>query len=122
MEVMPTSRPHGTVTRLAREHAVSRQTIYTISAIGRDILVQNMEPKPHGPQVEKKVVQVNRDRLARSAVVLTWVGVSQRDIGRCCEALLDTSRYRPCRCICFSLGASRPSLHRSHDKPSNHET
>jgi len=91
MEVMPTSRPHGTVTRLAREHAVSRQTIYTISEVGRDLLLQNMAPGQHGPQPEKKVVEVNRDRLARSAVVLTWAGVSQRDIGKCCDALLDTS-------------------------------
>jgi hypothetical protein len=91
MEVMPTSRPYGTITRLAREHAVSRQTIYTISGIGRDILLQNMAPGQHGPKPEEKVVLVNRDRLARSAVMLTWAGVSQRDIGRCCEALLDTS-------------------------------
>lgn len=91
MEMMPTSRPHGTVTHLAREYAVSRQTIYTISGIGRDLLLQNMAPGQHGPKPEEKVVEVNRERLARSAVVLTWAGVSQRDIGKCCDALLDTS-------------------------------
>jgi len=122
MEVMPTSRPHGTVTRLAREHAVSRQTIYTISAIGRDILVQNMEPKPHGPQVEKKVVQVNRDRLARSAVVLTWVGVSQRDIGRCCEALLDTSVSAPWVNAELAKREALAAQVNHNWKPSNHET
>lgn len=42
MEVMPSFRPHGTVTRLAREYAVSRQTIYTISGMGRELLLQNM--------------------------------------------------------------------------------
>ncbi len=95
MEVMPSSRPHGTVTRLAREHAVSRQTIYALSAMGRDILERQMEPKPHGPQVQQKVVEVNRERLARSAVVLTGAGVSQRDISQCCEALLDTTVSAP---------------------------
>ena len=91
MEVMPSSRPHGTVTRLAREYAVSRQTIYRISHVGREVLLHNMAPGAHGPQAAEKVVLVNRDRLARSAVVLTWAGVSQRDIGQCCDALLDTS-------------------------------
>jgi len=91
MEVMPTTRPYGTVTRLAREYAVSRQTIYTLSGMGRDILLQSMAPGQHGPKVEEKVVLVNKDRLARSAVVLTWAGVSQRAIGQCCDALLDTT-------------------------------
>ena len=91
MEMMASSRPHGTVTRLAREYAVSRQTIYRISDVGREVLLENMAPGAHGPQAGERVVQVNRDRLARSAVVLTWAGVSQRDIGKCCEALLDTS-------------------------------
>lgn len=91
MEVMPTSRPYGTVTRLAREYAVSRQTIYTITGIGRDLLLQNMAPGQHGPRPEEKVVMVNRDRLTRSAVMLTWAGVSQRNVGKCCDALLDTS-------------------------------
>jgi hypothetical protein len=91
MEVMPSFRPHGTVTRLAREYAVSRQTIYTISGMGRELLLQNMAPGQHGPKPAEKMVLVNRDRLARSAVVLTWAGVSQRDIGKCCDALLDTS-------------------------------
>lgn len=36
-------------------------------------------------------MHVDRDRLVRSAVVLTGAGVSQRDIGNCCEAMLDTS-------------------------------
>jgi len=91
MEVMPTYRPHGAVTRLAREYKVSRQTIYTISAVGREVLAENMVPGAHGPHPKEKAVLVNRDRLARSAVVLTGAGVSQRDISKCCEALLDTS-------------------------------
>lgn len=95
MEAMPTSRPHGTVTKLSRAYEVSRQTIYKISERGRAILLQHMEPKPHGPQVVEKVVKVNRERLARSAVVLTEVGVSQRDLGKCCEALLDTAVSAP---------------------------
>src|SRR5437867_1198499 len=91
MEMLPRSRPHGTVMRLAGEYDVSRQTIYTIGDVGREVLLQNMAPGAHGPQAAEKVVQVNRDRLARSVVVLTWAGVSQRDIGKCCEALLDTT-------------------------------
>jgi len=122
MEVMPTSRPHGTITRLAREYAVSRQTIYTISGMGRDVLLQNMAPGQHGPKPEEKVVLVNKDRLERSTVVLTRAGVSQRDIGKCCDALLDTS---------VSAGwvnaelAKREAIAAQVNlswKPSNHET
>jgi hypothetical protein len=122
MEVMPTSRPHGTVTRLAREYAVSRQTIYTISEVGRDLLLQNMAPGQHGPQPEKKEVEVNRDRLARSAVVLTWAGVSQRDIGKCCDALLDTSvsaAWVNAELAKREVMAAQVNL---SWKPSNHET
>ena len=122
MEVMPTYRPYGAVTRLAREYKVSRQTIYTISAVGQNVLMQNMVPGPHGPQPAEKVVLVNRDRLARSAVVLTWAGVSQRDIGKCCEALLDT----PLSAAWVNAElAKREALAAQVNlswKPSNHET
>ena len=88
---MPSFRPHGTMTRLAREYAVSRQTIYAISEMGLELLLENMAPGQHGPKPAEKTVLVNRERLVRSAIVLTWAGVSQRDIGKCCDALLDTS-------------------------------
>jgi hypothetical protein len=90
MEVMPSYRPYGVITRLAREYQVSRQTIYTMGAAGWDILVENMVAGSHGPHPKEKAVWVNRDHLERSVVMLTEAGVSQRDIGKCCEALLDT--------------------------------
>jgi transposase-like protein len=35
IEAMSPHRPHGTISRLAREHGVSRQTIYQMAAVGR---------------------------------------------------------------------------------------
>jgi transposase-like protein len=63
---MPSYRPHGTITRLAEKHGVSRQTIYKIAAAAEGILSRSMEPGPHGPRPQQeKAVWVNRDRLER---------------------------------------------------------
>jgi hypothetical protein len=53
-------------------------------------LETGLQPGPHGPYPVKKDVRVDRNRLVRSTVVLTEVGVSQRDIGFCLEEMLDT--------------------------------
>jgi len=90
IEVLPPYRPQGLVTDLAQAHGVSRQTIYTIAAAGKALLEAEMQPGPHGPYPAAKEVRVDRNRLARGTVVLTEVGVSQRDIGFCLEEMLDT--------------------------------
>jgi len=91
IQVLPAYRPHGLVTELAQTHGVSRQTIYTIAAAAKTRLEAKMQPGRHGPSPTEKAVQVDRNRLQRSTLVLTEVGVSQRDIGFCLAEILDTS-------------------------------
>ena len=90
MEVMPTHRQRGVVSRLAREYEVSRQTIYTIAAVGKAVLSRAMEPGAHGAKVSQKMMRIDREHVERSTVVLTRFGVSQRDIPICLKELLDT--------------------------------
>ena len=92
MEVMPSHRQRGVVSQLAREFEVSRQTIYTIAAVGKAVLSRAMEPGRHGAKISQKVMRVDREHVERSAVVLTTFGVSQRDIPICLEELLGTRR------------------------------
>ena len=80
----------GTVSRLAEEYDVSRKTVYDIAAVGERALMAGLEPGPHGPSPVEKTVWVDRNRLVRSTVVLTEVGVSQRDVSFCLDELLDT--------------------------------
>lgn len=79
----------GVVSRLAREHGISRQTIYEIAAAGWQVLTTGLAPGPHGPP-GRAMIRVDRNRLARVSVVLTEVGVSQWDIPLCLTELLDT--------------------------------
>lgn len=90
IEALSPHRPHGTISRLAREQGVSRQTIYQMAAAGRAKLTEALAPGRHGPHPPKTTVGVDRNRLGRGSVVLTGVGVSQRDIPVCLEELLDT--------------------------------
>jgi hypothetical protein len=83
-------RTYGTITRLAREHAVSRQTIYDLAAAGQAVLEQHLMPGRHGPQPVGHLLRVDRNRLVRSSVVLTEAGVSERDVAGCLAELLDT--------------------------------
>jgi len=48
-----------------------------------------LEPGSRGPVAAAKTVWVDRNRLVRSTVVLTEVGVSQRDVSFCLDELLD---------------------------------
>jgi len=84
-------RPYGTIARLARANAVSRQTIYAIAAAGQAVLETQLAPGRHGPQVGATTIRVDRNRLARATVVLTEAGVSERDVAGCLAELLDTS-------------------------------
>jgi hypothetical protein len=90
MEMLASYRPYGKVTELARRYQVSRQTLYVIQNKGQAILINGLEPGPHGARIKEKQVQVNRARVERSTVVLTQHGVSQRDIPACLEAMLET--------------------------------
>ena len=92
IQIMPPNRPHGLVVKLANSHRVSRQTIYKIAAAGKALLETDLQPGRHGPNPIEKEVRVDRNRLGRSTVVLTEVGVSQRDIGFCLQEMLDTHR------------------------------
>lgn len=83
-------RRYGTITRLAREHAVSRQTIYALAAAGQAVLEQQLTPGRHGPQPVERLLPVDRNRLVRSSVVLAEAGVSERDVAGCLVEMLDT--------------------------------
>jgi hypothetical protein len=69
---------------------VSRQTIYKIAAQGEAVLRQGLQPGRHGPHWSEKTIRVDVNRLKRGSVVLTEVGVSQRDVGVCLAELVDT--------------------------------
>ena len=90
IEVLSPHRSWGTVSRLAAEYSISRQTAYRIAATGNRVLVTGLEPRPHGPQPAEKVIWVDRNRLVRGTVALAEAGVSQRDVSFCLEELLDT--------------------------------
>ena len=83
-------RSYGTVKQLTQSYVVSRQTVYKIAAKGEAVLQQGLQPGPHGPHWDEKMITVNVNRLRRGSVVLTEVGVSQRDVSVCLAELLDT--------------------------------
>jgi hypothetical protein len=88
--MLASARVQGTASQLADSYAVSRQTVYNIATKGQEVLHQGLQPGPHGPHWDKKTVTVDVNRLKRGSVVLTEVGVSQRDVGVCLAELLDT--------------------------------
>ena len=90
LTVLASPRPHGAVTRLAATVGVSRQTLYAIATTAARVLRTGLVPGPHGPPLATPTIQVDRNRLLRGSVVLTEVGVSQRDIACCLAELLDT--------------------------------
>jgi hypothetical protein len=88
---MLAARSHGMASQLADSYAVSRQTVYNIAAKGQAVLRQGLQPGPHGPHWGEKMLKVDANRLKRGSVVLTEVGVSQRDVEVCLGELLDTT-------------------------------
>jgi hypothetical protein len=90
IEILSAHRARGTVTHLAQGYAVSRQTVYEIAARGQQVLLNGLQPGPHGPHLGSPTIQVDRNRLVRGSVVLSEVGVSQRDISVCLAELLDS--------------------------------
>jgi hypothetical protein len=91
IEVLASNREWGKVVELAESYKVSRKTIYEIASKGKQVLEAGLEPGPHGPRPSEKVIKVDRNRLVRGSVVLTEVGVSQRDVTICLGELLDTT-------------------------------
>jgi hypothetical protein len=89
--MLASARPHGAASQLANSYLVSRQTIYNIAAKGWQVLRQGLQPGPHGPYWGEKMLKVDANRLKRGSVVLTEVGVSQRDVSVCLGELLDTT-------------------------------
>ncbi|MCJ7550315.1 MAG: hypothetical protein MUQ30_11610 [Anaerolineae bacterium] len=90
VEILSGNRPWGTVTRLAGMYGISRQTVYEITAAGERLLAAGMVPGAHGPVPAEKRIEVDRNRLVRSMVVLTEARVSQRDITVCLAEMLGT--------------------------------
>ncbi|MFN8459904.1 MAG: hypothetical protein U0401_35530 [Anaerolineae bacterium] len=90
LTVLAAGRSYGRVKQLTQSYGVSRQTIYKIAAKGEAVLRQGLQPGPHGPHRDRKTIRVDVNRLKRGSVVLTEVGVSQRDVGVCLAELLDT--------------------------------
>ena len=90
LAVLNPERPWGTVTQLGLKYGMSRQAVYAIAARGEQVLWAGLTPRPSGPQGAEAVVVVDRNRLARAAVVLAGEGVSQRGVRRCLLEMLDT--------------------------------
>lgn len=90
LTMLAPGRSSGTAKELSQSYAVSRQTVYKIASKGEAVLRQGLQPGPHGPHWVEKRIRVDVNRLRRGSVVLTEVGVSQRDVGVCLAELLDT--------------------------------
>lgn len=91
LKVLNPGRPAGTIPELERDYGLSRQSLYQIAEQGKQGLQAHLKPQGHGPQPVAKVVEVKRNRLVRSSLVLSEVGVSQRDVAYCLGEILDTS-------------------------------
>ncbi|MCP4937410.1 MAG: hypothetical protein GY927_25170 [bacterium] len=78
----------GTVQELAEEYNISRQSVNNIERKGREGLREMLEPGRHGPEPQRERIEVTREHLRRSCVVLSEVGVSQRNISFCQEEML----------------------------------
>lgn len=79
----------GTVQELAEAYNISRQSVNKIERKGREGLSDMLKPGRHGPTPQSHSIEVTRDHLRRSCVVLTEVGVSQRNISFCLEEMLE---------------------------------
>ena len=78
----------GRVQELAEEYHISRQSVNNIERKGRARLSEILKPGHHGPRPPSHSIEVTPEQLRRSCVVLTEVGVSQRDISFCLAEIL----------------------------------
>lgn len=90
MEMLSPNRSADVLARLREAFGLSRQTLYDIRNKSLELLEQGLQPGPHGPQPQRKTVEVDKNRLQRSVLCLAEHGVSQRDTTNCLQELLDT--------------------------------
>lgn len=81
------NRTRGEASQIARQYAMSRQTVYDIAAKTKKLLLNGLLPGRHGPQPQETVVRVDRQHLVRSTLVLSEASVSQRHIQGCLEEI-----------------------------------
>lgn len=91
IEMMSPNRPWGRVKQLAETYQLSRQALYDMTTTGRDALIRAMIPGQHGPQPQQRDVVVTKNRLQRSVLTLSELGVSQRGVKTCLSEMLDTN-------------------------------
>jgi hypothetical protein len=89
LQVLSPQRPHGLVAQLARSHNLARQTLYRLAASAKELLVAGLTPQRYGPQPHTQTIRVDRDRLQRSALLLSSAGLSQRDLAASISDLFD---------------------------------
>lgn len=82
-------RPHGTVTQLAQQHQLSRQSLYTLAQQAQALLLCQLAPAPHGPPTAQALLQVDTNRVQRAILQLSMAGLSQRDVVAALAELLD---------------------------------
>jgi len=81
----------GTVQELAEGYSLLRQSVNNIERKAREALSCILEPGRHGPIPQSDSIEVSREHLRRSCVVLAEVGVSQSGAGgRLAPAYLET--------------------------------
>ena len=91
MTMLSQGRTPEAVKELRESYRVSRQTLYEIAAKGWQVLQAGLQPGGRGPHWGEKTIRVDTNRLRRGSVVLTEVGVSQREVALCLGELLDTT-------------------------------
>lgn len=90
-QMLSPTRGRGEATALAQQHEVSRTMVYYLADKAAWVLAAGMSPT-HGPAPTPGVVSVTTSRLKRAVVLLSLVGVSQRDTTLALAELLDTQR------------------------------
>lgn len=78
----------GTRKHLAATYGISRQSINHIERKARKVLPMALEPGRHGPTPQAHTVEVTRDHLIRSVLVLTDSRMPERKIPYCVEQIL----------------------------------
>lgn len=78
----------GTRRHLAQEYQITRRSVYTIEQKAREVLPAALEPGRHGPAPWSHSVEVTREHLVRSVLVLYRSGVSQRKTQYCLDQML----------------------------------
>jgi hypothetical protein len=72
--MMDPYREWGEVTRLAREHKVSRKFLYEQRDKVKQAMKEALQPQRPGPREQVESLEINRDFLRRAA--LDWAGIN----------------------------------------------